>query len=61
VIGRRLGVPVEPRGRDHFGWFASFAAADMAGSAARTSERLGWRPSGPGLLADVDQPAYFDR
>lgn len=59
VIGRRLGLPVEPRGPEHFGWFALFAGADMAVSSQRTRELLGWQPAGPTLLADLDQPAYF--
>lgn len=61
VIGRQLGLPVEPRSREHFGWFANFAAANMAASSARTRSLLGWQPSGPGLIADLDQPAYFPR
>jgi nucleoside-diphosphate-sugar epimerase len=60
VIGRRLGVPVESRPAEHFGWFANFAAMDMAASSARTRERTGWRPTGPGLLADIDQPGYYE-
>ena len=59
VIGRRLGVPVEARGREHFGWFADFAGADMPASSERTRSLLGWAPTGPGLLADLDQPGYF--
>lgn len=59
VIGRQLGLPVEPRGRDHFGWFAHFAGADMAVSSQQTREHLGWTPTGPGLLADLDQRAYY--
>jgi nucleoside-diphosphate-sugar epimerase len=59
VIGRRLGLPVEPRGREHFGWFADFAGADMAASSARTRALLGWQPAGAGLLADIDQPGYY--
>lgn len=59
VIGRRLGVPVAARGREHFGWFADFAGADMPASSARTRSLLGWAPTGPGLLADLDQPGYF--
>lgn len=59
VIGRRLGVPVEPRGREHFGWFAGFVGADMAGVSARTRSLLGWSPSGPDLLTDIDQPGYY--
>ncbi|AMR78690.1 SDR family oxidoreductase [Cupriavidus nantongensis] len=59
AIGSRLDLPVESRGRDHFGWFASMAGADMAVSSARTRERLGWKPEGPNLLVDLDQPGYY--
>lgn len=59
VIGRRLGLPVEPRGPEHFGWFARFASADMAASSAQTRTTLGWKPTGPSLLADLDQPGYY--
>jgi nucleoside-diphosphate-sugar epimerase len=59
VIGRRLGVPVESRPRDHFGWFANFAGGDMCASSERTRMRLGWKPTGPDLLTDIDQPAYY--
>lgn len=59
IIGRRLGLPVESRPREHFGWFGHFAGADMAALSDRTRARLGWQPTGPGLLADLDQPGYF--
>ena len=59
AIGRRLGLPVEPRDPEHFGWFAGFAGADMAASSARTRSLLGWAPTGPDLLTDLDQPAYY--
>ncbi|MET0351501.1 MAG: 3-beta hydroxysteroid dehydrogenase, partial [Rhizobacter sp.] len=59
VIGRRLGLPVASRGREHFGWFADFAGMDMAASSERTRALLEWAPTGPGLLADLDQAAYF--
>ncbi|GGC65977.1 SDR family oxidoreductase [Undibacterium terreum] len=59
LIGRRLGLPVESRGEEHFGWFARFAAADMPASAAHTQALLKWQPTRAGLLEDVDQPAYF--
>jgi nucleoside-diphosphate-sugar epimerase len=59
VIGRRLGVPVESRGREHFGWFADFAGADIPASSARTRSLLGWEPTGPDLLSDIDQPGYY--
>jgi nucleoside-diphosphate-sugar epimerase len=59
VIGHRLGLPVESRGREHFGWFADFASADMAASSERTRSRLDWEPTGPDLLTDLDQPGYY--
>ncbi len=59
MIGHRLGLPVEPREREHFGWFAMMAGGDMAASSARTRDLLGWKPEGPDLLADLDQPGYY--
>ena len=59
VIGRQLGLAVEPRGREHFGWFADFAGLDIAASSTRTQSLLGWQPTGPNLLTDLDQPGYY--
>jgi nucleoside-diphosphate-sugar epimerase len=63
VIGRRLNLPVVSKSpeeaADHFGWFAYFAAADMPASSRKTRDALGWRPTQPGLIADLDQPHYF--
>lgn len=59
VIGRQLGLPVEAREREHFGWFANMAAGDMAVSSARTQKLLGWVPKGPPLLTDLDQASYY--
>jgi nucleoside-diphosphate-sugar epimerase len=63
VIGRRLNVPVvsltPEQAGEHFGWFTLFAAIDAPASSEITRARLGWRPEHPGLLADLDHPAYF--
>lgn len=59
AIGRQLDLPVEPRDRDHFGWFADFAGADMPASSERTRTLLDWRPTGPALIEDISQPGYF--
>jgi nucleoside-diphosphate-sugar epimerase len=63
VIGRRLGVPVVSKTAEeaaaHFGWFAAFAGIDCPASSAWTREKLGWRPTQPGLIADLDHPRYF--
>ncbi len=59
VIGRRLKVPVVSLPKDqaatHFGWLGMFADYDMPASSALTRERLGWQPTGPGLIADLEQ------
>jgi nucleoside-diphosphate-sugar epimerase len=58
-LGRALKVPVirlSPEAAPaHFGWLAMFAGMDMPASSAQTRQRLGWNPTGPGLIADLDQ------
>ncbi len=63
VIGRRLNLPVVAKSSqeaaDHFGWFAHFAAIDNPTSSQRTRQLLGWRPTQPGLISDLDRAEYF--
>jgi nucleoside-diphosphate-sugar epimerase len=59
AIGRALGLPVEPRPHEHFGWLAGFVGADAPVSSGRTRALTGWKPTGPTLLTDLAQPAYF--
>jgi hypothetical protein len=33
---------------------------DNPASSARTREQLGWEPTQPGLIADLDRPRYFE-
>lgn len=65
VIGRRLGVPVvatpAERAAKQFGWFAMFAGLDCPATSDRTREALGWRPTHPEILPDLDRPEYFAR
>jgi nucleoside-diphosphate-sugar epimerase len=65
VIGRRLNIPVVSKSAAeaaaHFGWFAMFAGIDAPTSSARTRTLLDWMPEQPGLIADIDHPAYFTR
>jgi nucleoside-diphosphate-sugar epimerase len=60
---RRLNLPVVSKApaeaNDHFGWLGQFVARDMPASSQWTREQLGWLPKGPGLIADLDRPAYF--
>ncbi len=59
AIGRGLKVPVvslsQQEAQSHFGWLAMFAIFDMPASSAQTRQRLGWHPTGPGLIADLEQ------
>jgi nucleoside-diphosphate-sugar epimerase len=64
VIGQGLKVPVVALSPEaaaaHFGWLAMFAGLDLTASSAQTQERLGWHPTGPGLIADLEQMRYSD-
>ena len=59
VLGRRLKVPVKSISPEeapaHFGWLAMFAGRDLASSSELTRRKLGWTPTGPGLIADLEQ------
>ena len=60
AIGRRINVPVVSKTPDeaaeHFGWLAFFVGRDVPASSALTQERLGWRPTQTGLIADLEHP-----
>ena len=62
VVGRGLQVPAvslsKEKAAGHFGWFAMFASMDLPASGAQTQERLGWHPTGPGLIADLERMDY---
>jgi nucleoside-diphosphate-sugar epimerase len=64
AIGRQLNVPVvsvpQEKAAEHFGWIARFVSIDGPASSAQTRGLLGWEPKGPGLIADLDQPHYFE-
>lgn len=62
-IGRNLNVPTASIPADdvqaHFGFAAFVVALDNPTSSARTREVLSWKPTHPGLLADLDDGHYF--
>jgi len=54
VIGRRLGLPVEPVPEENFGPFGPIFGMDQPASSTHTREVLGWQPKHPGLLEDLE-------
>jgi len=62
VVGAGLGVPVKSidpgEAMDHFGWLGPFAAMDLLASSAWTREVLGWQPTGPGMIEDLERMDY---
>ncbi|TWE10513.1 SDR family oxidoreductase [Rudaeicoccus suwonensis] len=54
VIGRRLGVPVESAPVEQFGALGAIFAADQPASSEHTRRVLGWEPTHPRLLADLE-------
>ncbi|MDE1900577.1 MAG: SDR family oxidoreductase [Alphaproteobacteria bacterium] len=62
AIGRGLNVPVKSvtpeEAQTYLGWLAMFASQDITASSVITRKKLGWNPTGPGLIADLDQMKY---
>jgi nucleoside-diphosphate-sugar epimerase len=62
VLSGGLKVPViriKPEEAEaHFGWLAHFAGRDMPASGALTQQKLNWKPTWPGLIADLDGMDY---
>jgi hypothetical protein len=62
VVGRGMKLPVlsisAEKASEHFGWLAEFAGFDLPASSALTQERLGWRPTGPGIIRDLENMDY---
>jgi nucleoside-diphosphate-sugar epimerase len=63
VIGKKLGVPVASispdRAAEHFGWLGRFFAIDQPASSAITRSQMGWNPTHPGLIEDLEEGHYF--
>ncbi len=62
AIGNGLNVPVvsiaPEKAAEHFGMFGHFANLDMPASSQWTRKTLGWDPSGPGLIEDLNNMEF---
>lgn len=58
AIGRRQNLPVVSISPEdayqHFGWLAQFVLSDNPTSNALTRKWLGWKPTRPSLVADIE-------
>jgi nucleoside-diphosphate-sugar epimerase len=65
AIGSRLKLPAVPIPPDalmlpgYFGFLANLVTLDVPASNLITRRTLGWEPSQPGLIADLDNGHYF--
>ena len=60
AIGRHLNLPVRSVPAEEFGGMLAFLlSTDMPASSTITQELLGWRPTYPGLMDDIEQGHYF--
>ena len=59
TIGQRLDLPAKSIAAEEapafFGWLGMFAGHDMPASSAETRKKLGWQPTGPGLIHDLER------
>ena len=62
AIGRGLNLPARSLPAGEFaGMLVPLLSTDMPASSTITQELLGWKPTHPGLIEDIDQGHYFRR
>jgi nucleoside-diphosphate-sugar epimerase len=59
TIGRHLNLPTASVPAEGFGFLGMVLAVDQPASAGLTRDLLGWKPTQPGLIEDLDQGHYF--
>jgi nucleoside-diphosphate-sugar epimerase len=63
VFAPHLGVPAvsvtAEQAGEYVGWLGGFWGFDSPASAQITRELLGWEPTHPGLIADLEEGHYF--
>jgi len=60
AIGRAADLPVKQMPAEHFEWLSMFFAMDLPITSEYTRQTLGWRPTHPGLIEDLDAGAYTE-
>ena len=64
AIGRGLRVSVtsisSEEAQARFGRIGGYVGMDLSASSAWTRDRLGWIPTGPGLMEDLDRTRYLE-
>ena len=60
AIGRHLNLPARSLPAEEFGgMLVPLLSTDMPASSTITQELLGWQPTHPGLIEDIEQGHYF--
>ena len=63
VLGRGLKIPVVSLSPEeamaHFGWLGGLAGLDLPASSALTQKWLDWHPTGPGMIADLEEMKFL--
>ncbi len=63
MMSRHLGVPTQSvapaDALEHFSFLGRFVGVDTPATATATCELLGWTPTGPSLLEDLDEDHYY--
>jgi len=60
AIGRNLNLPVKSLPAEEYrGMLVPLLSTDMPASSTITQELLGWHPTHPGLIEDIEQGHYF--
>jgi len=58
AIGRAADLPVKEMAADHFEWLSMIFTLDLPITSEDTRQTLGWTPTHPGLIEDLDAGAY---
>ena len=60
AIGRHLNLPARSLPAEEYGgMLVPLLSTDMPASSAITQELLGWKPTHPGLIEDIEEGHYF--